>query len=271
MPALPNFVSILNSQFTTALLGALAGAYAGAYAAQRSASRAKLKDEALDEIRRANSAVSLAAAACSTALSLKGQHVLTMLEKYRSEHSRFSNWKQRRALGLNQGNTPYEFSLDLQSLPRINAPTSALEQICYEKLSLTGRAIGLCAALSSAVTRLNESIAKREELIERFKAKEFPDGADPGDIYLGEPFGDGHVSREYPDVLHAIESYVDDCIFYSTQLGAEVTRHGRKIARKHTKLFGKDRPSIVEVKFSDEKSMSLMPSPERYTTWLQAE
>jgi len=257
----------LNSNFTTALVGSLAGAFAGAYAAQKIAVRAKLRDDVSRDLASLNAAISLASSIASTAFNLKSQHVGPMLSSYLTEKHRFEEWISKRKTGAIQGNTKYDLRIDLRTMPTANTPTAALSGLVYGQVQIVGRPLNLCAALVSAVDNLNAAIQQRARYIEMFKAGALPDGAGVTELYLGLPYGQGHVNQEFGDNLSAIHSYVDDVIFFSTQLCADLTSSGEELRSKHKRILKPSSVSVIRTDFSEQQAGGLMPNLESYQSW----
>jgi hypothetical protein len=248
-------------------VGSLAGAYAGAYAAQKIALRAKVRDEVVREVRNLNAAISLAAGVASSAFNLKAQHIVDIHATYVAERERFAVWTKKRSTGEVQGDGRFELKLDLRTAPTLNTPIDVLSPLVYGSVSATGRPLNLCAALAGAIQNLNVAIAQRSQLIETIKAGQLPAGADLVSLYLGLPYGGGHVNQEFGDYLAGIASYVDDVIFFSTQLCADLTKYGEELITRHKKNFKLGTLSVSRTDFSEQQAAHLLPDESRYQTW----
>lgn len=262
-----DLIAIANSEFTTALVGSLAGAFAGAYAAQKIALRAKLRDEVIRDIRNVNAAISLAAGIASSAFNLKSQHVRPMFAAYVAEKERFKNWSPKLAAGEIKGDARYELKVDLRTAPTLSTPISALSDLVYGYISATGRPLSLCAALTAAVERLNQTVEQRNRMIESFKGGTLPAGSDVVSLYFGLPYGEGHVNEEFGDHLSGMNSYLDDAIFFSTQLCADLTEHGEQILKRHKRAFKAKELNVSRTDFSAQRAAKLVPDDRLYETW----
>jgi len=224
-----NIKAFSNSSFFTALVGSLAGAFAGAYAAQRTAERSKLRDELMREVRTTNAAIAVSFSIVSSVLSIKRQHIKPMRDTFVAERVALEANKQKRETGQIQGNAPYRFRADFRSIPEMTLPLETLREMVFGKLSVGGRPLSLVGALVEAVSLLNGAVAKRNALIEKFKAGSFEPDANLVVLYFGLPYGGGHINQEYADVVEGISSYTDDVIFYGHLLAGDLHEHGKKL------------------------------------------
>lgn len=256
-----------NSAFTTSLVGALAGAFAGARAAQRIAERSKLRDEVTKELRSTNAAITLAFSFANQLLALKSQHVRRLKLVYDAEHARLKEHKARRATGQTQGNAPYVFSADFQSMSQTEIPVAALQDTVLTKLSLAGRPISLVLAITQGVAHLNGAIARRNELIERIKAGDLPQGSDSVTMYFGLPYADGHVNNEYGDAISGIASYTDDSIFAAQLLCRDLQEHGTRLLKRYSRILDKRPQRVTEVSFDKARADGLIPPDDDYKSW----
>lgn len=265
-----SFKTLANSNFTTALIGALAGAFAGAYAAQRVAERSKVRDELTKELRNVNATTTLVASVANAALALKKQHVASLKSTFEAERARLNDHHKKRTTGEIQGNAPYQFKADFRSMPKLLTPISTIQDISFARISATGRALSLVAAVAEGLGSLNDSIAKRNELIEDFKTNKLPPGADLVCMYFGLPYGGGHVNQEYPDTVAAIASYTDDVIFSSSLLCRDLHTYGLKLRQRLVPLVRTEPPTVIEVNFDKAKDEGILPTDESYPTWFSA-
>ncbi|MCA3133853.1 MAG: hypothetical protein ING70_16565 [Rhodocyclaceae bacterium] len=260
----------LNSSFTTSLVGALAGAFAGAYAAQKVANRSKVKDQLTSELRHINAAVSISFGVTNTALMAKGQHIKPLRDKYLSEVNRHKEWMERRRTGQIQGNVPYELSMNLTFIPRVFTTIEPLKSLVFTSVQASSKVVNLLLSLEDYLQQLDRSIENRHRMINEFKERRFPAGAEEVHIYLGLPFGDGHRSVEYGATLDAMSQYVDDVIFYSSELAKELSARGKEVQARYRRLFNDPPPEVSSIDLSIAKERGLLPPAERYEDWLSA-
>lgn len=259
-----------NSTFITSLIGALAGAFAGAVAAQRTAERGKHREELLREIRNTNAAIAVAFGIVNSFLALKGQHVKDLKSRFEVQKAELLEHKRKRQTGEVQSDTPFALQADLQTIQALPLPTDTLQAVVFEKLSLVGRPLNLVITLIQVTHSLNESLAKRNSLIEGYKS-DFPkDNQDFAPLYFGLPYGDGHVNLDYPATIDAIYSQTDDGIFFSNLLCKDLHDHGKQLSEVFRKKFKKDAPRVTEVDFSAAISSKLMPDESNYADWVAA-
>lgn len=206
-----------NSNFVTSLVGALAGAGAGALAAQHIVERSKLRDELLREMRNTNAAIALAFSVTNTFLALKHQHVKALKENFDKQRAELEDFKQNLKAGKIAENQAFYFQADLQTLNPQAVPVDTLRTIVFERLSITGRALNLVAAIMQTVQSLEESLSKRNSLIQEYRGLEMtPEKLAP--LYFGFQYELGHLDLSYTMLIDAIYRETDDGIFFSQLL-----------------------------------------------------
>lgn len=268
----PDWVTIgkfFNSNFMTSLIGALAGAAAGAYAAQRIVERGKHRDEVLKEIRNTNAAIALAFTITNTFLALKNQHIKALKEKYDAQQAELVEFKRKRKAGEIAPNEVFCFQADFETLAPQAVPVDTLRDIVFERLTITGRPLNLVTVIMQTVKNLEESLVKRNSLIQQYRGLEMtPERLAP--LYFGFPYEHGHLDHSYPMVIDAIYTQTDDGIFFSQLLCKDLYDHGHKLSLEFTKNYKDQPPTVNEVRFETEKAQSLMPPDSNYSDWLAA-
>lgn len=262
-----NFKSLLNSAFTTSLIGALAGAYAGARAAQHIADRSKTRDDISKEINNINAAITILSTLTSSLLNLKKQHVLQLLINHKRDYERLLDIRTRRSTGQLQGNAQNNIHLDLQSLPKFSLLQHLPQEIIFTKISVAGRPLSLAYALSQSTSHLNDFIEKRNILIEDFKKNIFPQGAKIEEVYFGIPRQTGQINTEYPDTLNAIRLYLDDSIFFASLLCEDLEKYGKELLKTNRKILKNPKQRIANLDLSQPRKDGLIPDKENYKTW----
>lgn len=259
-----------NSAFVTALLGSLAGAFAGAAAAQRIAERSKHREELLREMRNTNAAIALAFGVCNTLLALKEQHVKSLKESYDAQKAALLEFQRKRKAGEIQQDVAFDFNADMQTLQPQALPMGTLRAVVFERLSIVGRPLNLVVTLTQTVESLAESLAKRNSLIEGYKAEFAKDAQRLAPLYFGLPYGEGHVNLDYPGTIDAIYSQTDDGIFFGNLLCKDLHDHGKQLSDAFRKKFKNDPPRISEVDFGPTAAAGLMPDETNYADWVKA-
>ena len=243
---------ILNSEFVKSLsgsaLGALAGAGAGAWAAQYIAERVKVRDEALKELRSNNAAITLIFSVANAYINLKSQHVQRLWQKFQE-----TKLAAIRALSTN---VPIRSDIDLENLDPPSVSMAEIKRIVIEHITAPTRAIALLDVLDRTNGQLGEFIRKRNELISDFKNNGFDEFR-----YLGLPRA-GMLDRTYETTLSAMSSHTDECIYFSTNLAQELTRHGEALKLKLPKSI---ELHVVTADFT--KAAHLIPSSNQFPGW----
>lgn len=258
----------LNSNFSTALLGSLAGAFAGAIAAQRIMERSKRRDELLKELRNTNAAIMVSFSICNAALALKKQHVQPLYETFNQEKSALQEFNQQRSSGQRQGNAIYHFQADLKVFEAPTLPMDTLKDLVFNKISAHGRPLSLVSVLDGSANGLRGAIAKRDQLVELIKKGDISEAELPF-YYFGLPLPSGHTNQEYPDLVMAIHSHVNDIAFFSALLCSDLMAHGNRLYDAFKKQIGKGAPNVSSADFSKQRETGLIPPDSEYSDWLK--
>jgi hypothetical protein len=261
--------ALLNSSFSTSLVGALAGAYAGAKAAQIVAERSRATEQLLGQIRTTNAAITAAFTICNNLLSFKRQHIKPLHDMFSAQKKELEEFKQARQAGEIAQDNVFEFKADLRSIHVPLLPMNLLERLVYEKLSVAWRPLSLTTALAGVEATLRELIAKRESLIDGFR--NLP-ASNPGmfpALYFGLPYAEGQVSTEYADVLAGLYSQTDDGIFLGELLCKDLVVSGEEALAAYKRHVKDAKVRISTVSFDEARKQGLMPDEEQYKDWLK--
>lgn len=253
----------LNSNFSTALLGSLAGACAGAVAAQKIAERSKQREELLKELRNVNAAIMVAFSACNTALRLKKQHIQPIFEKFVQDKKALQEFRSKKP----HGTATFELVVDLRVFEAPLIPTDTLKDLVFNRISAYGRPLSLVSILDESVLGIRAAITKRAKMVERFQDGSISKAELPK-FYFGLPLPSGDTNQEYPDLVEAIHSYIDDIAFFSALLSSDLVAHGNQIHKAFTKRFGKGAPNISTADFSRPREIGLLPPDSQYQDWI---
>lgn len=256
-----------NTTFATALIGSLAGAFAGAYGAQRIAERSKTKELLLAEIRNTNAAIMVASVVFRFFYGLKKQHVKSLKDNFDQQKRDFENAINSHRNGASGEANGHEIYFDFRTLPPVLTPTMILQTLVFEKLSLNGRPLRLATTLPQVAHSVDDSIQKRNRLIEDYKANPSISQGEMVRKYFGIRDKNGNTDRSYPDIIEAIYSHTDECIFFSKLLYEDLYDHGEELRKRYTKAFGKDAPKINRIDFSAEEKEGLLPDEKNYQSW----
>lgn len=257
----------LNSNIAIAFIGGFAGAIGGALGAQRIVERSRKREERLKELRHTNAAIMVANTICNAALALKKQHVQPMREAFLESTEDFEVFKEKRNAKQIATDVAFHLQMDMRTYPAPTLPIDTLKHLVFQELSAVGRPLALVAVIEQSLISLTGAIAKRDQLIQRFASDEIPE-SNHAHYYFGLPLAGGHVNREYPDLVEAIYSYVDDLAFFSYQLCNDLMKHGAKVREALTKKRSKQLPNVSEADFSGPLKSGLLPSESQYGDWV---
>lgn len=260
----------LNSNIAIAFVGGFAGAIGGALGAQRIVESSRKREERLKELRYTNAAVMVALTVCNAALALKKQHVQPMRDEFIQSKANLETFKAKRDAKQIATDVEFQLHMDMRTYPAPIVPIETLKHIVFQEISAVGRPLALVAVIEQSLIGLHGAIAKRDQLIHRFASGEIPENKH-AHYYFGLPLHGGHINQEYPDLVEAIYSYVDDLAFFSHQLCSDLMKHGAKvrdvlIAKKSPKQV----PHVSEADFSGPLKTGLIPPESQYSDWVNA-
>jgi hypothetical protein len=218
----------LNSNLAIAFIGGFAGAIGGALGAQRIVERSRKREERLKELRYANAAIMVTHTICNAALALKKQHVQPMRESFLTAKADLDAFKAKRDAGQIAANVEFHVQMDMRTYPAPIVPIETLKHIAFQELSAVGRPLALVAVIEQSLIGLTAAIEKRDQLIKRFESGDISERVHAS-YYFGLPLQEGHVNQEFPDLVEAIYSYVDDLAFFSSLLCSDLMKHGTKV------------------------------------------
>ncbi|CAN5168279.1 hypothetical protein BH10PSE10_BH10PSE10_02920 [soil metagenome] len=257
--------AVLNSNFTTSIIGALAGAFFGAWGAQKIAEKAKRRDDLLKEIRNTNAAIMLAFAICNSVIALKKQHVKSLKEQLDNQRIAFACHNVRELLAGKR--LIFTIQFNLMTLSSLHLPLEVLEDQIFEKLSLVGRPLALMAQVRQSAMSLEDSNSNRNELVREFRKRPKGDQAKLLADYLGVPLpGSRLTDQNYADYVNAIFSQTDDLIAFSRMLAEDLIAHGESLSKKFKSEFGIGIP-IHKPAFEKPEVVTLLPDESNYSDW----
>ncbi len=262
-PVLGSVWLFLSSQFALTLIGTLFAAFAGAYCAHIIIERNKRREGWQRELRITNAAIMVSFELCNSFLSLKKQHVKDLGFQYNRDKNSLVEFQNGKRNGKISPDTVFEFQANFISVNPITMPDEILVKQVFEPISAGARAYTLTNTLIRTIKSLNQSIVRRNELIDTWKTSPEPLGNNLARFYFGFPDPHGHVDHSYPDSIEAICSLTDDCIFFSQLLCAHLVDNGERLK----KLLGKRAPNVNRPDFSKAVGEGLMPGPENYQEW----
>ncbi|MEK6777597.1 MAG: hypothetical protein AABY87_12090 [bacterium] len=257
--------AVLNSNFSIALVGSLAGAFAGAVAAQRVIERNKQLEIFLSELRNTNAAIMVSFSICNIMLSLKKQHSLPLYEQFKHDQAAQKSFTEKHESGQLKAGEKFEYVADLKTFSVPAMPVDTLKDLVFNKVSAHGRPLCAVAMLEGAFIGLKEVLSTREILVEQFKTA-ISEEAVPY-YYFGLRMPSGHTNQEYPDLIEAMHSYINDVIFFSSLLCNDLMEHGNRF-RSQEKKFAKKAPKVNTADFSTPRASELMPPSSEYSDWL---
>lgn len=259
-------VSLANSSFGSALLGALGGAIAGAWIAQRIGENAKVRQDLIAEIRGTNATIALAFAVWNVAVNLKKQHIKPLHDDWMQQRENLRSFFRARNAGDIAKDVVFNFPANVIALAVPYLPVDSLQSHLFDKLTLTGRPLVLATAIVQAATSLRDAIVKRNELAQQLKglngAPEFVNH------YFGVPDADGNINAEYAHTVEGMYRCTDDVIYFCELLCEDVRKHGDNLLGKlDPKRALRNRPRIMKPDFEQIRKEGLAPDEAKYASW----
>jgi hypothetical protein len=261
---------VLESSFTTSLVGAAAGAWAGAWAAQKIAEKAKLREEFVREIQSVNVALLLAHSTTNKYLAFKKQHVRDLGDRYAAQRAAYQEFVRKRRSGEIPTTKPFELGLDLKSLTPVFSSIQVLREHVCSNVHVAGRPLSLVTTMEGIDHTLNGLLERRNAMVEEFRRL----GGTATEALINSYLGLGTAGRTdstYADLVKGIVDYNDDLIFFGTLLCEDLVEHGQEVRRRLTTTFGvAGAPRVAEVNFGKAESDGLIPQRGNYQTWFDA-
>lgn len=205
---------VLQSTFSTAVVGSLTGAFGGAWAAKKIADRSKLREELLKEIRNTNAAATMIYGIANTYIGLKKQHVKRLYEEYHSQRDNFELFLKSSQARMAPPRQTFQFNADLMTLNTPNSPTEQIENIIFNQISITGPVLFVTPILLQSIQSIRETFTERNMLINEFRAH----GSTNPYVYFGIGH-DNHVDQRYMNTVNGISALNDDVIGLSIMIG----------------------------------------------------
>jgi len=234
------------------------GAGVGAYAAQFIVEKIKLKESLIKEIRITNNAIALSFEICNTFLSLKKQWVRDLHANYNRQREEFLAAK-----AAMPGGPIYEFQADLTTISAPPVFIDRLSRIVLDEISVGTKTILLTTTLTRAVATLGEVMQRRNEIIETLKSQTPIPQPILIRAYFGQPDINGHIDDTYPNTIANMHAMIEDCIYFSSELSKELSKHGKKLKNK----YGSKAPDVNSPDFQKAIDEGLMPNENDYKDW----
>lgn len=105
-------------------------------------------------------------------------------------------------------------------------------------------------------------------MIQNYKNKQFPDGANFHNLYLGTEYGEKNINTEYGDSIKAIYDYTNDFVFFSVILCEDLQEHTKNLIKRYKKGLSGNPPKLSNFDFSAPRKDGFIPPNEEYEKWL---
>jgi hypothetical protein len=256
-PIVVSITKLLDSNFSSALFGAGLGSYT-AYIFSR---RGKEFDDREQEIKFSNQGVLSAGNIANAAAGFKRQQTLPIRARYDKALKEFLSFEDRKHAGTLNPDEYYTLLADYQNLSTFRGPIEVLLRAC-EHTSPDGMVMMMAYTLQQSIEQLNEVIETRGSLIA--EVKQLPPDAVKKRLalYFGHEHENGHDVR-FKNIIEAIDSFTDDCIFFSVKVCHGFTAHGKKLRANN-----KRHSTIRAFDFDKMGASDVIPPDANYESWL---
>jgi hypothetical protein len=248
----------LNTNFSAAGFGAIGGAFGAQWLGNRTAKRQAL----VEELRSTNAAINVAYTIANTYFNLKRQHAKPMKERFDALNASREKFQRDRADGAIPRDQVFEFQADFETLTPPDVPIDILKGLMFEKVSLIGRPLSFVVFLEQSIGDLNSTIKARNSVIEGCQARSPIPVEELVPLHFGLKDAHGRIDRRYTSSLENMVTKVDDCLFLSTRIVADLEAHGLELKKA---LGGKGRVTTLD--FSKAKEQGLFPDEANYKDW----
>lgn len=268
MELIDSVTEIANSAFVAATVGGVLGAAVGALTARIIGARAAERDRIQTQLRATKAASTLAFAICNTAIALKQQHVVPLLN---AQHRAISAHRDASFDHATNPRTAQIVVLDIENrtLPKFLGPIDALSSLIYTAIDPSPRLVAGTTYVANSVKSLNDVIDSWNISIDARRSGAKASDADQIAAILGLRQSNEVVDTTYPDRVRALSVYADDIIFFSHLVFEDLVGHSRSLTVENNQRF---RPSKIEVpsaSFQSAFDAGLMPNSVDYVEWLK--
>ena len=258
------WMTFLNSNFTTGLAGAAFGGLAGAWAAQKIAKRENERKQWAEEINRINAAIALSIAINNAFVSFKRQFVIPTNEDFDRIKEKHAEYIARREAGEIQRGEPFHFDPELQMMQPVTTPINELKEIVYSKINARVAALSLVSLLDQSIANVSLILHQRNEILNEFRTNA-DGGRNVAQMFLGLPRDDGNTDARYPITVQAVKTQVDDAIVFSGEIAKELLSYALKVAER----YGNEHPEIFKIDRRKLDQLGVKPDMAEYEELLQ--
>lgn len=245
----------LNSGFGSALAGAFFGALAASYFAVRFERKRLL----LDRLMASNAATSLAIAVFQHSLGFKDQFQQPIVAEYLSDRERFINF-QSNVPPIGQFAVEYNFG----TVPMFRADVDKLLDLALLKSGADQKTVMAATYLLQTIHSLEVSIVTRNEQLKTLSELRAQVNDDQfARHFFGVEDAEGNVDVRLLEAVKAIQTQLDDTIFYSKYIAERMSKQNIRLARS----LGRASPEPISFGFNANIVDRLLPDDRNYPDW----
>lgn len=242
---------------------AFLAAYFGAKFAATQSRRMSEKKSQIEELQNLVFGLTLASSVCSSALSLKGQHLKRLYEEYNSDRERVKNSLE------DKGRTePIDFAPDLQTLQPINMLVPELVELLNSKVPDADCSLQSVAMLT-VYDNVTVQLALRNDWITELRESEglMVNPIENINAYFGFENGSGMKDSRYSAYISILYESIDELIFHSYSLNRKLTSKAIELGYGKKSKLGKHGVTIPLIKFNEPNFKDLFPDFDKFADW----
>src|SRR6185437_8872524 len=231
--AWPWVSGLLDSNFTTSVVGAFAGALGGALAAARIEQRNARVEAALEDIRNSNAGVTIVTGIIGATIGLKRQFVVKLVADYDALQARHAAYVAEAAAKGKAQLEPFHFNPDMQTMSPQGMPISELADFMVRNAGSDPAGWTVFNTLRQSISNIDLILGQRNEILEEMRTAPPQARNDMVALYLGRPRADGNVDARYPELMKGLPAQVDDVLGFSKVLVEHLAERARSIAKEN--------------------------------------
>lgn len=251
-----------TTRLVSPLFAACFGAFFGVFFAAKFTHRSEEKKYKLEELRSLLKTASLSAQVCNSAISLKRQHVKSLVDTFLSNRNQVL-----RELGIptSKKNTIL-LNLDMQTISIFQAATCDLFKQVNKEILLPEVQAQVSAAFASS-ENIERLISNRNAWISEFRSKDLTEH-EVMILYFGIPDGKGTLDTTYFDLVTNLGDCTNDLIFHSYMINYRVSKVLLQKMENYRVTYKNAPFSIPFFGLNAQEKAELLPDFKNYSEWM---
>jgi hypothetical protein len=246
--------AFVNTNFTTALMGAFAGAFGATWIFRRTEERKRL----FEQLRFIQSTVSSVNLVTQHFLSTKKQLLVPLKNNFAEIEGLYDQLARQQV-----AEPQIEFPIDFQQLPKIKVPIEELKDLAFHQLEFASPVQTLIQQLDTTVEQYNRAVTNRNQKVNQFETMNTHELAFIQQHFLGRPDDIGNANTAFPDIMNSLLTSADDAIYFSIKCSDCLVQIGKAIKKK----LNVEEYKIVHMNLDPEELDDLLPDKAPFIDW----